>query len=480
MALINFKKMIGNFHLSRINRLEEKNTSNLEILNINKDIIREKYEKRINKYSKKQINLMMAYNLPLANLEEEINKRLPVHMLRYNVKDYWKRRRAIQIMRIARDKNDETAFEVFNEKIKELNALKSEREQKVREKLEFKLSKIIVQDEQKRLELQEEFEKIQIEINQKIEEYKLGQNEISDRKCEKLDRRFESRQAKVLARIEKIKAKLSKYITDSYQLDDGVLLKVDHLTMQFGGLRAVDDLTFEVKKGEVFGLIGPNGAGKTTVFNCITQFYKPTKGNIYFEDSSGATVLLNDIKVHNVVKKGIVRTFQNVEVIKEISVLDNLLVAAHSQYKSSLFHQFLHLPRLKKEELAMRKKANEVLEFMGLSLYKNWYAFGLPYGVLKKIEIARTLMNNPKLIILDEPAAGLNDSETAELTELIRKIQEKYHCTILLVEHDMGLVMDICDNICAISFGQLLAMGTPEEIQANKDVQTAYLGVGEE
>ena len=250
--------------------------------------------------------------------------------------------------------------------------------------------------------------------------------------------------------------------------------------MQFGGLKAVDDLSFEVKKGEIFGLIGPNGAGKTTVFNCITQFYNPTKGNVYFQDHGGSTILLNDIKVHDVVKKGIVRTFQNVEVVKEVTVLENLLIAAHTQYHSTLFSQFLHLPILKKEELAIRQKALEVLDFLGLSLYKDYLAWGLPYGILKKIEIARTLMNNPQLIILDEPAAGLNDSETAELAELIKKIQDKYNCAILLVEHDMGLVMDICDTVCAISFGKMLAVGTTEEIQNNKDVQSAYLGTAEE
>ncbi|MBQ9730780.1 MAG: ABC transporter ATP-binding protein [Bacilli bacterium] len=250
--------------------------------------------------------------------------------------------------------------------------------------------------------------------------------------------------------------------------------------MQFGGLKAVDNLSFEVKDGEIFGLIGPNGAGKTTVFNCITQFYKPTAGELHFLEKSGATISLNDYAVHDVIKKGIVRTFQNVELVKEISVMDNLLVAAHSQYHSNLFEQFLHLPILQKEEIAMRKKVEEVLDFLDLNNYKNMLCWGLPYGILKRIEIARTLMNNPQLIILDEPAAGLNDTETAELTKLIRKIQEKYKCTILLVEHDMGLVMDVCNTVCAISFGKLLGIGTPEEIQANKDVQAAYLGSVEE
>ena len=259
-------------------------------------------------------------------------------------------------------------------------------------------------------------------------------------------------------------------------LPNNVVLDVKNLCMYFGGVKAMDGLSFQVKKGEIFGLIGPNGAGKTTVFNCITQFYKPTSGELYFENKSGQVVDLNKEKVHDVILQGIVRTFQNVEVIREVSVLDNLLIAGHRQYTSSLATQTLHLPLLKKEEKVVRERALKVLDFMGLTPYMNWYAMGLPYGVLKKIEIARTLMCDPQLIILDEPAAGLNDTETAELAKLIRRIKDEYNCTILLVEHDMGLVMDICDTICAISFGKLLALGTPEVIQNDPAVRTAYLG----
>ena len=263
-------------------------------------------------------------------------------------------------------------------------------------------------------------------------------------------------------------------------LPEGAVLDVQGLCMYFGGVKAVDGLSFQVKKGEIFGLIGPNGAGKTTVFNCITQFYKPTAGTLHFENKSGQVVDLNREKVHDVILQGIVRTFQNVEVIREVSVLENLLIAGHRQYTANLAQQALHLPILRKEEKVVRDRAMKVLDFMGLTAYKDWYAMGLPYGVLKKIEIARTLMCDPQLIILDEPAAGLNDTETAELSKLIRRIQEEYRCTILLVEHDMGLVMDICDTVCAISFGKLLAIGTPEQVQANKEVQAAYLGVSEE
>ena len=278
------------------------------------------------------------------------------------------------------------------------------------------------------------------------------------------------------ARIAQIKASDRNPLT----LPEDVVLRVRGLKMYFGGLKAVDDLNFDVKKGEIFGLIGPNGAGKTTVFNCITRFYDATGGEMHFANKQGDVVDLRNFQVHDVILQGIVRTFQNVEVIREVSVLDNLLIAGHRQYRSSLVAQALHLPILKKEEKLIRERAMRVLEFMGLTDYKDWYAFGLPYGVLKRIEIARTLMCNPQLIILDEPAAGLNDTETAELAQLIRRIQKEYQCTILLVEHDMGLVMDICDTVCAISFGKLLAIGTTDEVQADPNVQAAYLGTSEE
>lgn len=262
----------------------------------------------------------------------------------------------------------------------------------------------------------------------------------------------------------------------THTLDPKVLLSVQNLTMKFGGLVAVDNLSFDVKEGEIFGLIGPNGAGKTTVFNCITQFYKPTGGELIYRDNHDKVVKLNHIKVHNVVKHGIVRTFQNVELIWELNILENLLIAGHTLYKSNFFDHMFHTPRYKREEKVIREKALNVLNDLGLTQYMYFYPMGLPYGVLKLIELARTLMTNPKLIILDEPAAGLNDLETEKLTETIRKIQSEFKCTIFLVEHDMGLVMKLCDTICAISFGKKLAIGTPSEIKSNPVVQEAYLG----
>lgn len=260
------------------------------------------------------------------------------------------------------------------------------------------------------------------------------------------------------------------------QLNRDEVLSVSNLSIQFGGLKAVDGLSFSIKDKEIFGLIGPNGAGKTTVFNCITQFYTPNTGEVWFRNKNGEVENLVGQKVHTIIKKGLVRTFQNVELIPELSIIDNVLIGGHIEFKSSIFSQALKLPKARKEEREMRKKAMEVLEFMGIADMSDALCGGLPYGIRKKVEMARTLMCDPKLIILDEPAAGLNDVETQQLAESIYQVRDKYHCTILLVEHDMRLVMSICDRICAISFGKFLACGTPEEIQNNKQVQEAYLG----
>lgn len=467
-------------YASQINSIYEKIAANKELNELSKRLVKENVEIKYQKFADKENVKLKVLELAFADLQEEINKRLASEMLSYNIKDYWKRREAIQTMRKAGGVNDENAFKAYQEKVNELNSLKLAKENEIKEKIKEKLLKYIELDETKRQEKITEYNKVKEQVNKTLSDYRFKLENEAKIKCEKLDKSNKAKEDSLIKKANTLKEKNAHLDNQIETLDDSILLKVDHLTMQFGGLKAVDDLSFEVKKGEVFGLIGPNGAGKTTVFNCITQFYTPTKGNIYFNDRGGSTILLNDIKVHDVVKKGIVRTFQNVEVVKEVSVLDNLLIAAHSQYHSNLVDQFLHLPVLKKEELAIKEKALEVLDFLGLSMYKDMLAWGLPYGVLKKIEIARTLMNNPQLIILDEPAAGLNDSETAELTKLIRMIQEKYKCTILLVEHDMGLVMDICDTVCAISFGKMLAIGTTKEIQANKDVQSAYLGTDEE
>lgn len=312
----------------------------------------------------------------------------------------------------------------------------------------------------------------------RFDAFKTVSEQRMSRKFKKLESRTTSKIAGLQKRVDRSSEKLAKLgdaTQESMQQSDTVL-EVNDLVMKFGGLKAVDQLSFSVKKGEIFGLIGPNGAGKTTVFNCVTQFNKPTAGSIYYRNKSDDIVNMCKKKVHGVIDTGIVRTFQNVELIWELSVLDNMLIGAHSLYHANFIDHLLHTPKLRREEQVMKQRAMEVLERLNLLAYKDVIPFGLPYGILKKIELARTLMVNPRLIILDEPAAGLNENETEELAETICRIRDDYNCTIFLVEHDMGLVMDICDTVCAISFGKMLAIGTPHDIQTNEVVQEAYLG----
>ncbi len=324
-----------------------------------------------------------------------------------------------------------------------------------------------------------DYEQLKFDVKKNIESYNENFKESNLLKLDKLTHKTEIEVQKIKSILEikhqKIKA-LTQQEKERFDMEPDTILSIRNLTMQFGGLKAVDNLSVDVKKGEIFGLIGPNGAGKTTVFNCITQFYKANEGNIWYRNRLNDIVSLNDFKVHNVIKQGIVRTFQNVELIWELSILDNMLVGAHSLYRSNFFSHSFQTLAYKREEAILKKRAEKILADLGLSTYMYFYPVGLPYGVLKKIELARTLMTNPNLIILDEPAAGLNEAETAALAETIKTIQKEYNTTIFLVEHDMGLVMSLCDTICAINFGKMLTVGKPVEIQNNKAVQEAYLG----
>ena len=245
------------------------------------------------------------------------------------------------------------------------------------------------------------------------------------------------------------------------------LLKAVGLGIQFGGLKAVDEFDFEIDKNQLYGLIGPNGAGKTTVFNLLTGVYKPTSGQVIFDGKS-----LLKMSPTQITQYGIARTFQNIRLFKDMSVLDNVKVGLHH----SLFSTVLRLPKYFKGEEAMEEMALSLLRVFDLEQFAHVKASNLPYGKQRKLEIARALATSPKLLLLDEPAAGMNPTETAELMETIKIVREKFSIAILLIEHDMKLVMGICEKIAVLNFGTILAFGTPEEIKNNPDVVAAYLG----
>lgn len=253
------------------------------------------------------------------------------------------------------------------------------------------------------------------------------------------------------------------------------LLEVKELTKNFGGLAAVSNVDFAIEENELVGLIGPNGAGKTTFFNLLTGVYVPTEGTIELEVDN-KKVLLNGKAPYKITDLGLARTFQNIRLFKELTVIDNVLIAMHSTMGENTFHSLLRTPTYYRKEAEMREKALELLAIFELEKKFDVLAKNLPYGEQRRLEIVRALATNPKILFLDEPAAGMNPQETAELTALIRKIQKDFKITVVLIEHDMSLVMNVCERIYVLEYGRLLAKGTPEEIQKNPAVIKAYLG----
>ncbi len=257
------------------------------------------------------------------------------------------------------------------------------------------------------------------------------------------------------------------------------ILTVHEVSMFFGGLKAVDDLSFTINEKEIIGLIGPNGAGKTTVFNCVTQFYKKYTGTITYVNRDNKVINLKDYDVTKIASLGIARTFQNIELIPDLSILDNVLIGAFNQFETKVIAHIFRTPKMRRQEKALTEKAENILKRLHIHHLKDMYVAGQPYGILKKVELARALISDPRLIILDEPAAGLNDKETDELEALVYQIRDEFNTTVLLIEHDMGLVMNLCDRVVAINFGKFLAYDTPQNIQKNPLVQEAYLGKDE-
>ena len=249
------------------------------------------------------------------------------------------------------------------------------------------------------------------------------------------------------------------------------LLDVKKLTKNFGGLTAVGDVTMHLNEGELVGLIGPNGAGKTTLFNLLTGVYEPSEGTVSLDGT-----ILNGMKPYKIASLGLSRTFQNIRLFKEMTVLDNVLIGMANQTSPHLLASFLRLPKYYQSEEELRQKALDLLAIFNLETEADTLAKNLPYGQQRRLEIVRALATKPKILFLDEPAAGMNPQETAELTELIRKIKDEFNITIMLIEHDMSLVMEVTERIYVLEYGRLIAQGTPDEIKTNQRVIEAYLG----
>ena len=247
--------------------------------------------------------------------------------------------------------------------------------------------------------------------------------------------------------------------------------QADNLSLQFGGLKAVDSVSFDVEQGEIFTIIGPNGAGKTSIFNLISRLYNPTSGRLIFQGED-----ITQVPPHQIAKMGIARTFQNIELFDNASVLANLLVGRHCHRTTNMFQEMLFLPAVRHAEIEHRRKVEEVIEFLDLQPYRDKIIAGLPYGVRKVIEVARALCSEPRIILLDEPSSGLNVEETDDMSYWIRDIRTDLGITVLMVEHDMSLVNRVSDRVLALNYGRVLAMGKPAEVQSHPDVVAAYLG----
>jgi branched-chain amino acid transport system ATP-binding protein len=259
--------------------------------------------------------------------------------------------------------------------------------------------------------------------------------------------------------------------TEGIIMDNESIISLENVCMYFGGIKAIDDVTFGVQKGKIFGIIGPNGAGKTTIFNVITGRYVPTSGLINYRDT-----LLNKLMPHTITGNGIARTFQNIRLFEDQTVLDNLKISHYSHTMYGLFDVLITSRRFKEEEERIDVECREILEFLGLSQLADTKAGALPYGDQRRVEIARALSSNPEVLLLDEPAAGMNPTEIHDLNQLILKIRDHYDLTIMVVEHQMGLVMEICEEILVLNFGKKLAIGKPEQLKSDPAVLEAYLG----
>ncbi len=249
------------------------------------------------------------------------------------------------------------------------------------------------------------------------------------------------------------------------------IFRAEHLSVYFGGIRAVDDISFDVRRGEVFSIIGPNGAGKTTIFNLISRIYTPTAGKLFFQDRD-----ITAIPPHQIARLGIARTFQNIELFANATVLQNLLIGCHCHVRSSILSQLAFLPSARRDEIVHREKAEDVIAFLELQRYRDSVIGELPYGVRKVVELGRALCVEPQLLLLDEPSSGLNVEETEGMGFWIEDIKKDLGITVVMVEHDMNLVRQVSDRVLALNYGRVIALGTPQEVQTHPEVVRAYIG----
>ncbi len=249
------------------------------------------------------------------------------------------------------------------------------------------------------------------------------------------------------------------------------LLEVENITLRFGGVTAINDVSFNVEDHELFAIIGPNGAGKTSIFNTISQVYRPQEGDIRFEGSS-----IMGTRPDHVAEMGIARTFQNIELFPQMTVIDNLLTGRHIRMKGSVLGGAVWWGKAKREEMENRRKVEDIIDFLEIEQWRKYPVALLPYGIQKRVELGRALAMDPKILLLDEPVAGMNLEETEDMARFILDIKRELDIAMIMVEHDMGLVMDIADRVMVLDFGQRIALGTPDEVQKNPDVIAAYLG----
>ncbi len=467
-------RVLQGLRLRRLNRLRDQRTFLSSYLPLRIQAIEERRERRIRMISRRAEAILGPLAIAAGIEMTTLATAHAAAVARIEERFRWQEKALTQSKKRVLERNTDTVsvMTAFDRKTAVLHAKKAKRIQAI--------DAAFAPRQENRDEARQRFEAKAVTVNFGTETALVALRQKAERAIASLQATYQIRTSRLDGDIQSLRQQLLVHQDETRSADrnlpEGVILGLRNLSMRFGGLLAVDNLSFDVKQGEIFGLIGPNGAGKTTIFNCITRFYRPTGGEMLYRKNPVEVIRLNDYPVHNIIRQGIVRTFQNVELVWELSILDNLLVGAHTMYRTGFFGQLLHTQKLRREEEVMRARALSVLKTLELLPFALMIPYGLPYGILKKVELARTLMANPKLIILDEPAAGLNDMETENLATLIKRIRDEYQATIFLVEHDMGLVMDVCDTVCAISFGKMLAIGTPAQIQADKQVRSAYLG----